>query len=112
MRDAIEFADWILKTLRVRQYLRLRERNVLINTRHRWMLRVGALFVLLLPAIILVHNTGFTPKVDVMFPPPVADLPGTRVKPSPKQLRLILQSNQHGRIFSWPLAWQFLFSSQ
>jgi len=40
------------------------------------MLRVGALFVLLLPAIILVHNTGFTPKVDVMFPPPVADLPG------------------------------------
>lgn len=76
MRGAIEFADWILKTLRVRQYLRLRERNVLINTRHRWMLRVGALFVLLLPAIILVHNTGFTPKVDVMFPPPVADLPG------------------------------------
>src|SRR5215467_9705674 len=80
MRDAIEFADWILKTLRVRQYLRLRERNVLINTRHRWMLRVGELFVLLLPAIILVHNTGFTPKVDVMFPPPVADLPGYKGK--------------------------------
>jgi polyferredoxin len=76
MRGAIEFADWILNRLKVRRYLRIRERNVLINTRHRWLLRVGALFVLLLPAIILVHNVGFSPKVNVMSPPPVADLPG------------------------------------
>ena len=76
MRGAIEFADWILKTLKVRRYLNVRDRNVLINTRHRWLLRVGALFVLLLPAIILIHKGGFTPKVDVMSPPPVADLPG------------------------------------
>ncbi len=76
MRGAIEFADWILRKLKVRQYLNLREKNVLINTPHRWLLRIGALFVLLLPVIILVLKSGFTPQVNVMSPPPVADLPG------------------------------------
>lgn len=76
MRGAIEFADWILRKLKVRQYLRLREKNVLVNTPHRWLLRVGALFVLLLPVIILIHNVGFAPKVNVMAPVPMADLPG------------------------------------
>src|SRR5678816_4480032 len=46
MRGAIEFADWILRKLNVRRYLKLREKNVLVNTPHRWLLRVGALFVL------------------------------------------------------------------
>jgi len=54
MRGAIEFADWILRKLKVRQYLKLREKNVLVNTPHRWLLRIGALFVLLLPVIILI----------------------------------------------------------
>lgn len=76
MRGAIEFADWILRKLKVRQYLKLRERNVLVNTPHRWLLRIGALFVLLLPVIILIHNTGFTPKVNLTAPVPMADLPG------------------------------------
>ena len=76
MRGAIEFADWILRKLKVRQYLKLREKNVLINTPHRWLLRIGALFVLLLPVIILIHNVGFSPKVNVMAPVPLADLPG------------------------------------
>jgi polyferredoxin len=76
MRGAIEFADWILRKLKVRQYLKLREKNVLVNTPHRWLLRIGALFVLLLPVIILIHNVGFAPKMDVMSPPPLADLPG------------------------------------
>lgn len=76
MRGAIEFADWILRKLKVRQYLKLREKNVLVNTPHRWLLRVGALFVLLLPVIILIHNVGFAPKVNVMAPVPMADLPG------------------------------------
>ena len=76
MRGAIEFADWILRKLKVRQYLKLREKNVLVNTPHRWLLRIGALFVLLLPVIILIHNVGFSPKVDVMAPVPMADLPG------------------------------------
>lgn len=76
MRGAIEFADWILTKLKVQRYLKLREKNILINTPHRWLLRVGALFVLLLPVIILIHNAGFAPKVNVMSPPPLADLPG------------------------------------
>ena len=76
MRGAIEFADWILRKLKVRQYLNLREKNVLVNTPHRWLLRVGALFVLLLPVIILIHNVGFSPKVNVMAPAPLADNPG------------------------------------
>ena len=76
MRGAIEFADWMLRKLQIRRYLALREKNILVNTPHRWLLRIGALFVLLLPVIILIHNVGFTPKVNVMTPPPIADLPG------------------------------------
>jgi polyferredoxin len=80
MRGVIEFADWLLRTLKVPQYKKVRDKNILITTRHRWMLRVGALFVLLLPVIILIHNVGFAPKVDVMSPPPMADLPGYQGK--------------------------------
>lgn len=76
MRGAIEFADWILRKLKVAHYEKIRSKNILINTPHRWLLRMGALFVLLLPVIILVHNTGFQPKVSPMSPPPLADLPG------------------------------------
>lgn len=76
MRGAIEFADWILRKFNVRQYLNLREKNILINTPHRWLLRVGALFVLLLPVILLILKAGFTPQVNVMSPVPMADLPG------------------------------------
>ena len=76
MRGAIEFADWILRKLKIRQYLKLREKNVLVNTPHRWLLRIGAFFVLLLPVIILIHNVGFSPKVNVMTPSPLADNPG------------------------------------
>ena len=48
MRGAIEFADWILRKLKLRHYLKLREKNVLVNTPHRWLLRIGAFFMLLL----------------------------------------------------------------
>ncbi len=80
MRGAIEFADWILKKLKIRRYLELTQKNTLINTPHRWLLRVGALFVLLLPVIILIHNVGFQSRVNVMSPPPLADLPGYQGK--------------------------------
>lgn len=76
MHGAIEFADWILRKLKLRQYLDPREKNVLANTPHRWLLRVGALSVLLLPVIILIHKVGTSPKVDVVSPPPLADLLG------------------------------------
>ncbi|NGZ10563.1 MAG: 4Fe-4S binding protein [Nitrospira sp. LK70] len=76
MRGAIEFADWILRRLQLRRYLELRENNILVNTPHRWLLRIGALFVLLLPVILLLLKAGFAPQVNVMSPPPLADLPG------------------------------------
>lgn len=106
MRGAIEFADWILKTLKVRHYLKIRERNVLINTRHRWLLRVGALFVLLLPAIILIHNVGFSPKVNVMSPPPLADLPGYEGKAFAKTapFNLNIQPNWHDFLLAFGMA--------
>ena len=76
MRGAIEFADWILRKLKVRHYLKLREKNVLVNTPHRWLLRIGALFVLLLPVIILIHNVGFSPKVNCDDASAACDNPG------------------------------------
>lgn len=106
MRGAIEFADWILKKLQVRRYLKIRERNLLVNTRHRWMLRVGALFVLLLPAIILVHKAGFSPKVDVMSPPPLADLPGYEGKAFAKSapFNISIQPNWHDFVTAFGMA--------
>lgn len=76
MRGAIEFADWVLLKLNISRYHKIRKKNLLINTPHRWLLRIGALFVLLLPVIVLIHQTGFHPKVNPMTPPPLADLPG------------------------------------
>ena len=104
MRGAIEFADWILRKLKVRQYLKLREKNILVNTQHRWLLRVGALFVLLLPVIILIHNVGFAPKVNVMAPVPMADLPGYEGKAFAKIAFSISTSIRPGTIGCWPSA--------
>lgn len=95
MRGAIEFADWILRKLKVWRYITLRDKNVLLNTPHRWLLRVGALFVLLLPVIILLHNVGFVPKVNVMAPVPIADLPGYEGKAFAK-MNLLLEPSTIG----------------
>lgn len=76
MRGAIELADWTMRKLGIQRYVGLKKRNTLINTRHRWMLRFGALFILLLPAILYTVNTPFSVKVNVASPPPYADLPG------------------------------------
>ena len=105
MRGAIEFADWILRKLKVRQYLNLREKNVLVNTPHRWLLRIGALFVLLLPVIILIHNVGFAPKVNVMAPVPSLIYPDMKAKPSQRLPSSILISSPRGMMLCWHLAW-------
>lgn len=106
MRGAIEFADWILRKLKIARYERIREKNLLINTEHRWLLRVGALFVLLLPVIILIHNVGFAPKVAVMTPPPLADLPGYKgqafAETAPFNIKI--QPNWHDFILAFGLA--------
>jgi polyferredoxin len=76
MRGVIELADWTLRKLNISGYRKLRRRNVLLNTRYRWMFRLGALFVLLLPVIVALSQVGFSPTVDLTGPPPLADLPG------------------------------------
>ncbi len=76
MRGAIELADWTLRKLKISSYQKLRRRNVLLNTRYRWMFRLGALFVLLLPVILVISQIGYSLTVDIMTPPPLADLPG------------------------------------
>ena len=76
MRGAIEFADWTMRKFGVRRYVHLKNRNTLLNFRYRWLFRTGALFVLLLPALILVVHNGYNPKMDLTSPPPYADLPG------------------------------------
>ncbi len=76
MRGAIEFSDWLLRKLKVSRYMKLRKRNVLLNTRYRWMFRIGALFVLVLPVIVYVSQHGYSLSVNPMSPPPLADLPG------------------------------------
>ncbi len=106
MRGAIEFADWLLKKLRVRRYLQLSEKNILINTEHRWLLRIGALFVLLLPVIILVHNVGFKPNVAVMSPPPMADIPGYQGKAFAESapFNLTIRPTWHDALLAFGLA--------
>jgi len=76
MRGAIEFADWALRKLKISSYQKLRQRNTLLNTRYRWMFRLGALFFLLLPVILVISQIGYSLTVDTMAPPPLADLPG------------------------------------
>jgi polyferredoxin len=80
MRGAIEFSDWLLRKLKISRYGKLRNKNILLNTRYRWMLRLGALFVLLLPVIVLISQHGYTFSVNPMTPPPLADLPGYKHK--------------------------------
>lgn len=76
MRGAIEFSDWLLRKLKIPRYNKLRRKNILLNTRYRWMFRLGALFVLLLPVIVLISQKGYAFTVNPMTPPPLADLPG------------------------------------
>jgi ferredoxin len=76
MRGAMELADWMMRKLGVQKYLRLKKNNTLINTRYRWLFRLGLLFVLLLPVIIYITNHGVSVQLNLLSPPPYADLPG------------------------------------
>jgi polyferredoxin len=75
MRGAVEFADWTMRKLGLSRYLRLREKNVLLNTRYRWLLRIGALYILLLPVLLYLKRAGFHPQFNLLVPPPLSDLP-------------------------------------
>ncbi len=75
MRGAIEFADWGLMKLGIKNYSKLRDKNILLNTRYRWLLRLGAIYILLIPVIVYWKEKGFSLSVDFMSPPPLSDLP-------------------------------------
>ncbi len=78
MRGVLEFSDWLMRRFNFRPYLRVREKNVLLNTRYRWLIRVGAFAVLLMPVSAYLYRHGFVMglRVDMTSPPPWADLPG------------------------------------
>jgi len=84
MRGVIEFADWSMRKLNLKGYKKVRDKNVLINTRYRWLFRVGALYVLVAPILVIwLQNVGiagdyYTFKPST--PPPLADLPGYEAK--------------------------------
>ena len=76
MRGAIEFADWLMRKVKVEKYNELRRKNILLNTRYRWLLRIGSIFVLSVPVIVLWWNSEANISIDFYSPRPMADLPG------------------------------------
>lgn len=76
LRGAIEFSDWVLRKLNISGYQRLRQNNVLLNTRFRWSFRGIVFFVLLLPVIIYWVRREYNFYFNIQTPSPLADLPG------------------------------------
>lgn len=75
MRGAIEFADWVMIKMNLSGYLKIRRDNILLNTRYRWLLRIGALYILLIPVIVYLWKKGFKLEFNLLVPPPLSDLP-------------------------------------
>ena len=76
MRGVIEFADWSMRKLNLKGYKKVRDKNILINTRYRWLLRTGALYVLVAPVLVILLQGDYNPIWKPATPPPLADLPG------------------------------------
>lgn len=78
IRGILELADWSMRKLGVSGYVKLREKNVLINSRYRWLFRIGALFFLMMPVFVYLTGHEFALTFNMMSPEPWADLPGYR----------------------------------
>ena len=76
LRGAIEFSDWVLRKLNISSYQKLRGKNVLLNTRFRWLFRGVIFFILLLPVIIYWTRYEYYFYFNIQTPSPLADLPG------------------------------------
>ena len=76
LRGAVEFADWAMLKLKIPRYTKIRKNNVLLNTRYRWLLRMGALYILLIPVMLYLSKNGFHLSFNYHTPSPFADLPG------------------------------------
>ncbi len=76
LRGFIELSDGVMRRLGLKGYAKLRDRNVLLNTRYRWALRGVALFILLTPVYFFWMAGKF--RLDLNPEPlrPMADFPG------------------------------------
>ena len=76
IRGALEFSDWVMRKLKLEGYMKLRRKNVLLNTRYPWLLRMSAFAILLMPVMIYLRRHSFSLAFDMNSPPPWTDLPG------------------------------------
>ena len=76
MRGVLEFADWAMRRVGLKGYMRLRERNILLNTRYPWLVRMGAFVVLMMPVTVYLLNNPFELTWDMGSPPPWTAMPG------------------------------------
>lgn len=65
-----------MRKLKLEGYMKLRRRNVLLNTRYPWLLRMGAFTILLMPVIVYLSRNPFSLGFDMNSPPPWTDMPG------------------------------------
>ena len=76
LRGAIELADWVMRKMRLQKYKRIRDKNLLLNTRFSWSLRYITLFVLLIPVVSLYFRGKFHFNLNPEPLRPMTDLPG------------------------------------
>lgn len=76
IRGVLEFSDWVMRKMKLEGYMKLRQKNVLLNTRYSWLLRMGAFAILLMPVTVYLIRHPFTITFDMNSPAPWTDLPG------------------------------------
>ncbi len=80
LRGTIEFSDWIMQKFKIKTFMRLREKNLLLNTRYRWTLRFIILLLLLLPVMGKYAQGNVHLNLTPETMPPLVDLPGNEGK--------------------------------
>ncbi len=80
LRGTIEFSDWIMQKFKIKTFMRLREKNLLLNTRYRWTLRFIILLLLLLPVMGKYAQGNVNLNLTPETMPPLVDLPGNEGK--------------------------------
>ncbi len=78
VRGLLELSDWVMRRLKLKGYMKLRRRNVLLTTRYPWQLRLGAFGVLLMPVMLYLRRYSFMLAFDMHSPPPWTDMPGNK----------------------------------
>lgn len=76
MRGVVELSGWLLRKLGIPRYQALAKNNTLINTRYRWLFRIGAIYILTIGVIVYWVRNKYNFYIDMKSPVPMADLPG------------------------------------